>query len=64
MSEKKKRNTAAVVVGSEYHTALNMYFKKNGVPKKYQVEFALLNFYKEKAPEIFESLNKKKDGNP
>ncbi len=61
MSERKKRKTAPVVIGDLYHQAMNLYFKKAGVPKRYQVEFALKEYYKDNAPEIYMILiNKEK----
>lgn len=61
MSEKKKRNTAPVVVGNVYHEAMDRYFRKVGVPKRYQVEFALKEYFKNNAPEIYTILiNKEK----
>lgn len=63
MSERKKRNTAPVVIGDPYHHAMHLYFKKAGVPKRYQVEFALKEYYKDKAPEIFMYINEKTNNN-
>ena len=59
----KKRNTAPVVIGNVFHKALEMYFRKAGVPKRYQVEFALKEYYKDKAPEIFMYINEKTNNN-
>ncbi len=59
MNEKKKRKTAAVVIAIKYHEALQMFFKKKGVAKKYQVEFALMEYFKKEAPEIYDFLVKK-----
>ncbi|HSW60099.1 MAG TPA: hypothetical protein VLJ60_04835 [bacterium] len=63
MPERKKRNTAPVVIGDDFHKAMRLYFKKAGVPKRYQVEFALKEYYKEKAPEIFMYINEKTNSN-
>jgi hypothetical protein len=62
MTERKKRNTAPVVIGDDFHKAMRLYFKKAKVPRRYQVEFALKEYYKEKAPDIFMILiNKEKE---
>ena len=52
-----------MVIGNVFHKALEMYFRKAGVPKRYQVEFALKEYYKDKAPEIFMYINEKTNNN-
>jgi len=60
MSVPKKRNTAPVVVGVEYHNAMEAFFKDRKVPKRYQVEKSLDEFFRKEAPEIFKKFIEKK----
>ena len=55
------RGTSPVVIGNDFHTAMDLLFKQKRVNKRYQVEIALIEYFRRESPEIFEAvLNSKK----
>ncbi|HPS31573.1 MAG TPA: hypothetical protein PLZ43_15060 [bacterium] len=59
MKPKTELKTKAVIVGKEYHEAMDRFFEKRKIPKRFQVEMALLEFFKKEAREIYDFLIKK-----
>ena len=49
----------AVVVGKQYHEAMDQFFSERKIPKRFQVEMALDMFFQKEAPALYKILKKK-----